>query len=158
MDKTLAKKIYKKAEELRAVILPEVWKLRKIAIKTRQEKAELKVLEKELANVDAVEDSVINYVIPKKALSWSAFAKPMYKANASGKHISGVIVYKASNFKKEFRSLEERSYVVSSDNKAFQEGAGGYSLFGSNLAETDKGVRLERIGWAIEYCYFLDKD
>ena len=58
---------------------------------------------------------------------------------------------------------DERSqtYVISSDNKAFQPNKGGYSIFGCCLDGTDQGVRLERYmqaehggetGWVAEDC------
>ena len=37
-----------------------------------------------------------------------------------------------------------RTYLVSSDNKAFQPNKGGYSICGSCLDGTDQGVRLEQ--------------
>ena len=60
---------------------------------------------------------------------------------------------------------EERTYVVSSNNKAFIEGMGGYSIYASSLDGTDKCVRLEaymadehggKDGWKIEKCYVKD--
>ena len=56
---------------------------------------------------------------------------------------------------------EARTYVVSSDNKAFQPNMGGYSIFGSCLDGTDHCVRLEaymaeerggKNGWVVEEC------
>ena len=53
---------------------------------------------------------------------------------------------------------------MSSNNKAFQEGMGGYSIYGSSLDGTDPCVRLERYmavekggkdGWKIERCYMM---
>ena len=58
-------------------------------------------------------------------------------------------------------SWESRTYVVSSDNKAFQPNKGGYSIFGSCLDGTDRCVRLEaymaeerggKNGWVVEEC------
>lgn len=58
-------------------------------------------------------------------------------------------------------SWEARTYVVSSDNKAFQPNMGGYSIFGSCLDGTDRCVRLEaymveerggKNGWVVEEC------
>lgn len=58
-------------------------------------------------------------------------------------------------------SWEARTYVVSSDNKAFQPNMGGYSIFGSCLDGTDRCVRLEaymaeerggKDGWVVEDC------
>lgn len=40
-------------------------------------------------------------------------------------------------------SEESRTYLVSSDNKAFQPNMGGYSIYGSCLGNSDPLVRLE---------------
>ena len=54
-----------------------------------------------------------------------------------------------------------RTYIVSSDNKAFQPNKGGYSIFGSCLDGSDPCLRLEGLmaeeyggkdGWAVEDC------
>lgn len=76
--------------------------------------------------------------------------------------LNGVIVFKSDSFEKDYPE-EERSYVVSSNNKAFYPDACGYSLYGSSLDGSDIGVRLEQYmsyktgvkGWEVEYCYFL---
>ncbi|MCI9169324.1 MAG: hypothetical protein HFF42_00065 [Lawsonibacter sp.] len=56
---------------------------------------------------------------------------------------------------------KSRTYLVSSDNKAFQPNKGGYSIFGDCLDGTDQGVRLEQYikeehggndGWVVEDC------
>lgn len=65
--------------------------------------------------------------------------------------ITGVIVFKASNWAKDY-SLESRSYRVSSANKGFISCAGS-SIYGSNLDGTDKLVRLDWYNWDVDYCY-----
>ncbi len=61
-------------------------------------------------------------------------------------------------------SWESRTYVVSSDNKAFQPDKGGYSIFGSCLDGTDCCLRLDSFmaeehggkdGWIVEECCIL---
>lgn len=56
---------------------------------------------------------------------------------------------------------KSRTYLVSSDNKAFQPNKGGYSIFGSCLDGTDPCLRLEQYmkeerggkdGWVVEDC------
>ena len=78
-----------------------------------------------------------------------------------GEHITGYIVFSQDSFTKPY-SLESRTYVVSSDNKAFQPNKGGYSIFAEALDGTDRGVRLEQYmaeefggkdGWKVERCY-----
>lgn len=74
-----------------------------------------------------------------------------------GPSINGVIVYKESNWKTKY-SLESRSYVINSGNKYFISGMEGNSIFGSNLDGTDKCVRLDHIGWEVDYCYLLKEN
>ena len=61
--------------------------------------------------------------------------------------------------------LESRSYLVSSNCKAFIPSMGGYSIFGSSLDGSDNGVRLDwymaaehggKYGWKVDYCYLLN--
>lgn len=77
------------------------------------------------------------------------------------KHATGFIVFTEDSFDKSYTE-EERTYVVSSDNKAFVEGVGGYSIYASSLDGKDKCVRLEaymaderggKDGWKVEKCY-----
>lgn len=83
----------------------------------------------------------------------------------TGNHVVGHIVFTINSFDREY-SEESRTYVVSSDNKAFQPGMGGYSIYGSSLDGKDLMVRLEQYmaaerggkdGWKIERCY-MTKD
>lgn len=76
-------------------------------------------------------------------------------------HLTGFIVFSPASFEQEY-TLESRTYVVSSDNKAFQPNMGGYSIFAASLDGSDSGVRLEQYmasehggtdGWQIERCY-----
>ena len=67
--------------------------------------------------------------------------------------ITGVIVYKQSNWKKPYTE-EQRSYRVSSCNRAFQLGKFANSMCGCCLDGTDQGVRLDLYDWDIDYCYF----
>lgn len=86
--------------------------------------------------------------------------------NGSGKHISGYIVFTADSFDKPY-SEEARTYVVSSNNKAFQPNMGGYSIYASSLDGSDPMVRLEGYmaaehggadGWKVERCYTKEPD
>lgn len=61
-------------------------------------------------------------------------------------------------------SWESRTYVISSDNKAFQPNMGGYSIYGSCLDGSDCGVRLDKYmrdeqggkdGWTVEDCCLI---
>ena len=66
--------------------------------------------------------------------------------------LSGVIVYKASNWKKEYAE-PSRSYRVWNCNRAFQDGKISNSLFGYCLDGTDQGVRLDWYDWEVDFCY-----
>lgn len=96
-----------------------------------------------------------------KELSYQEMRSLFYKSEDAGKHINGYVVFSQDSFNQPY-SLESRTYVISSDNKAFQSNKGGYSIYGSSLDGTDKIVRLERYmynehggkdGWKIEKCY-----
>ena len=78
-------------------------------------------------------------------------------------HLTAYITF--SSFGPQARTdytLRERTYVISSDNKAFQPNKGGYSIFGSCLdGKTDPCLRLEQVmadehggksGWIVEDC------
>ena len=82
-------------------------------------------------------------------------------AERQHQHLTGYIVMSPASFGKEY-PLESRTYVVSSDNKAYQPNKGGYSIFAVALDGSDAGVRLEQYlsseyggqdGWQIERCY-----
>lgn len=79
-------------------------------------------------------------------------------------YIKGVIVFTEDSFKAKY-PLESRSYLVTSDNKAFISNMSGYSIFGRSLDRTDPCVRLEQYidvecgdknGWHVDYCYMVD--
>lgn len=80
-------------------------------------------------------------------------------------HLTGYIVFSQASFEKPY-PLAARTYVVSSDNKAFRPNMGGYSIYANSLDGSDIGVRLEQYmaseyggkdGWQIERCYMLEQ-
>ena len=86
------------------------------------------------------------------------------QAEKERNHTTGYIVFTTDSFDKPYTE-EQRTYVVSSNNKAFIEGMGGYSIYASSLDGSDKCVRLEaymadehggKDGWKIEKCYVKD--
>lgn len=86
------------------------------------------------------------------------------QAEKERNHTTGYIVFTVDSFDKPYTE-EQRTYVVSSNNKAFIEGMGGYSIYASSLDGSDKCVRLEaymadehggKDGWKIEKCYVKD--
>lgn len=106
-----------------------------------------------------------------KKLNYAEFTEIMREHNNKtdgdyAKAISGVIVFTEDSFTKIY-SLESRSYEVSSCNKAWIAGMGGYSIYGTSLDKTDRGVRLEAYmraekggadGWKVDYCYLLESE
>jgi len=80
--------------------------------------------------------------------------------NEGKEHLSGYIVFSQDSFDKPYDE-RSRTYGVSSNNKAFQSGMGGYSIFGSYLDGTDPCVRLDGYmfgenAWKIEKCYMME--
>ena len=87
-------------------------------------------------------------------------------AECAHQHLTGYIVFSPASFTKEY-SVESRTYVVSSDNKAFQPNMGGYSIYASAMDGSDPIVRLEQYmaaeyggkeGWQIERCYMMSDE
>ncbi len=86
------------------------------------------------------------------------------EAEKNGQHLKGHIVFIADTFTKPYSEFE-RTYEVSSDNKAYRPNMGGYSIYGTSLDRADKDVRLEaymaderggKDGWKIEKCYLIE--
>lgn len=86
--------------------------------------------------------------------------------NYAKEAIKGVIVFREDNWPNDNYSLESRSYVVSSNCKAFVSSMSGYSIFGSSIDRSDRGVRLDQYidieyggkdGWHIDYCYLIEE-
>lgn len=101
-------------------------------------------------------------------MSYQEMSSKFHAVESRGKneHLCGYIVFTADSFSKLFTEYQ-RTYVVSSDNKAFQPNMGGYSIYGSSLDGEDRCVRLERYmaaekggadGWKIERCYVMQDD
>lgn len=94
-------------------------------------------------------------------MTYGELCKCFREAEDRGQHMLGYIVFTVDSFDKPY-SEQSRTYAVSSNNKAFQSGMGGYSIYGSCLDGTDPCVRLEGYmasekggenGWKIERCY-----
>lgn len=84
--------------------------------------------------------------------------------SGGGQHINGYVVFTEDSFDRPY-SEEARTYVISSNNKAFQSEMIGYSVFGSCLDGTDPCARLDvymsdehggKDGWKIERCYMKE--
>lgn len=106
------------------------------------------------------------YAEPQKIeMSYSELKSRFRAAEEKGKeHLKGYITFTSDSFTEPY-SEEARTYVVSSNNKAFIPNMGGYSIYGSSLDGTDMMVRLEQYmaaerggkdGWKIEKCCLED--
>ena len=93
-------------------------------------------------------------------MSYAELRSAFRKAEQDGRHLTGTITFTADSFEEPY-SLDARTYLVSSDNKAFRPGMGGYSIYGASLDGSDPCVRLERYmadehggkeGWKVERC------
>jgi len=94
-------------------------------------------------------------------ITWHELREHFYDVNNKNlKPEQAILVFKDDSYATLGLPEEERSYVISSDNKAFQSGKGGYSLFGSPLNHPDKICRLDEpmryhdpeYRWTVEYC------
>ena len=82
------------------------------------------------------------------------------------KHLLGHVIVSQDSFTRPY-SEATRTYIISSNNKAFIPGMGGYSIYARSIDGTDPMVRLERYmaaehggkdGWKIERCYFKNNE
>lgn len=98
-----------------------------------------------------------------KKFTYAQFRKIMTafnKANNNSVELTGIIVFKESSYPVRYTEFQ-RSYIVSSYNKAFMPNTSSNSLFGCCLDGLDEGVRLDwYIGaeWEVDYCYFDNND
>ena len=94
-------------------------------------------------------------------LTYIELADRFRDAESEGKkHLTGYIVFSQESFNKPYDE-RSRTYAVSSDNKAFKAGLGGYSIYGSCLDGSDPCVRLDGYmrgenAWKIEKCYLKE--
>lgn len=94
-------------------------------------------------------------------LTYSELADRFRNAESEGKkHLTGYIVFSQESFNKPYDE-KSRTYAVSSDNKAFKAGLGGYSIYGSCLDGSDPCVRLDGYmrgenAWKIDKCYLKE--
>ena len=102
-------------------------------------------------------------ISPKVEMSYPELSTLFSSVNDKGlSPITGYIVFTADSFDKDY-SETSRTYCVSSNNKAYQSGMGGYSIYGSCLDGTDSCIRLEGYmrgenSWKIEKCYMFKDD
>ena len=120
------------------------------------------------------EEGKVNGLPPNRAvyaepeaveMSYREMTKRFREAeNSRREHLTGYVVFTEDSFDKPY-SEKSRTYVISSDNKAFQSGMGGYSVYASCLDGSDPCVRLDGYmfdehggenGWKIEKCYLKE--
>lgn len=100
------------------------------------------------------------YSMVDREITYSELKERFKNAEASDEHMIGLIVFSKDSFAMPY-SDEERTYIVSSNNKAFQKDKNGYSILGYCADGKDPGVRLDmymadehggKNGWKIEKC------
>ena len=116
------------------------------------------------------EEGKVNGLTPNRAIygepeqveiTFAEMRDRFCEAEKEGKeHLSGYIIFTPDSFDKPYDE-RSRTYGVSSDNKAFKAGMGGYSIYGSCLDGTDACVRLDGYmrgenAWKIEKCYLKE--
>lgn len=86
-----------------------------------------------------------------------------HEASHPTEHLTAHIVFTEDSWPDVY-PIESRTYIVSSHSKAFMPNMGGYSIFGTSLDGTDKGVRLDwymaeekggKDGWKVDHCYIV---
>ena len=105
------------------------------------------------------------YQPPKRTqMSYSDLKSLFREAENNRQHLTAHIIFTADTFKKPYSEFE-RTYEVSSDNKAFQSRMGGYSIYGASLDGVDPCLRMEGLmademggkdGWKIEKCFLME--
>lgn len=123
-----------------------------------------------LYNRNGVKDGhTLNRVIQKteiyeRDMPYSELKALFRQAENEGRHLAGYVTFTEDSFDKKY-PLASRTYVIGSNNKAFQSGMGGYSIYASSVDKSDPLVRLERYmrdeqggsdGWKIERCYIRE--
>lgn len=101
--------------------------------------------------------------VPKMEMSYNEMSSLFRSVNDRGlPPVGGYIVFTSDSFDKPYNE-ESRTYRISSNNKAYQSGMGGYSIYASCLDGTDPCLRLEGYlrgenAWKIEKCYMKKDD
>ena len=67
-----------------------------------------------------------------------------HEADRPKYHLDGLITFSdLGTYEDPSNTQRDRTYIVSSNNKAYKPNSLGYSIFGTCLNGTDTGVRLE---------------
>lgn len=92
-------------------------------------------------------------------MNFQTLKKALCEANKLGKKVEGYITF-TQKYRSSFCSVAGRTYVISSDSKAFSMWSLGKPLFGTTLDKSDLAAPLDRymqphdghLGWEIEDC------
>ena len=101
-------------------------------------------------------------------ITWSQLCTAMrsfnethgYTHKGNKERLEAVVVFTEDSWNKPYTEIQ-RSYRLSSDNKAFLPNQLSNSIFADCLDGSDLGVRLDwymhddEKPWRVEYCYFL---
>ena len=107
-------------------------------------------------------DYIAEDIFPKQEMTYVELSSLFRTVN--DRHLEpivGYVVFTADSFDKPYNE-ESRTYAISSNNKAYQSGMGGYSIYGSCIDGSDPCIRMDGYmraddGWKIEKCY-MKKD
>ena len=100
---------------------------------------------------------------PKVELSYAELSALFRSVNDKElPSITGYVVFTSDSFDKPY-SEESRTYRISNNNKAYQAGMGGYSIYASCLDGSEPCLRLDGHmfginAWKIEKCYMIKDD
>lgn len=96
----------------------------------------------------------------EQKLTWSEMTEKLREDH----NRTGVVVFKNGPYWDKEYPLDERSYLVSGNDKYFDSKYCGKSIFSSNLTKTDIGVRLDwymvgngKDNWEVDYCYLVEE-
>ena len=115
-----------------------------------------KKLRESIAYLHMMEETGIPYSLLSQIFT-------VWESKNPAKHLSALIVFSENSFEEPL-SLVQRTYIVSSDNKAFRPGMSSDSIYGDCLDGLDRGVLLSQYmasyhggknGWLVETCYLL---
>lgn len=95
-------------------------------------------------------------------MEYKALRKILCNSAIHGKTVEAFVTFSQSSFgsEKEYKQVE-RTYTFTSEEKAFNPNANGYSIYGNCMDGNDLGIRLERYirdekgganGWTVENC------
>lgn len=104
-----------------------------------------------------------------KKITWSEMRDSMWRFNeergyttkGTKERLKGVVVFTEDSYTRPYTEVE-RSYQITSDNKAFLPNQLSNSIFADCLDGQDLGVRIDWYmhgagSWKVDYCYLLEE-